>query len=116
MSIQSGLTAKLRIKRATSYAESLRSYAIVVDGEKIGKIRMNETKEFAMTPGNHEIYVKVNFMRSNLVTTNLSSCETLELECGPVNTGWRLPLSFIWWFIRPHKYFWLRIVENCDNS
>lgn len=99
-----------RLTRVTSYADRLRKYKIKVDDEVIGDIKPKVTKEFSITPGMHKIVLSIDWCRSNIVEINIKDGETLVMECGSSVSGWKLLLSSIYVFFRPHRYLWLRTI------
>jgi len=56
--------ARLILKRPSKWLDAMRSYKIYVDGQRIGEIHNDETKEFEITPGQHTIKVKIDFLSS----------------------------------------------------
>jgi len=56
--------ARLILKRPSKWLDLARSYKIYVDGQRIGKIHNDETKEFEITPGQHTIKAKIDFLSS----------------------------------------------------
>ena len=55
----------IRITRENSFADKLRAYKIFINDEYRGDINKNETKEFPLDKGNHVIYAKIDWCRSN---------------------------------------------------
>lgn len=54
--------AKIKIHRSPSFATALRRIPIFIDNVEVGKISDNETKEFDVTPGPHEIRVELDWL------------------------------------------------------
>jgi len=59
--------ARLILKRPSKWLDLSRSYKIYVDGQKIGEIHDDETKEFNITPGQHIIKAKIDVFLSKPV-------------------------------------------------
>ena len=74
--------AIVEITRARAFSNSLRAFAVVVDGHKVDKLKVGETKRFALPSGAHEIRVGLDFYKSKALQLDLRAGETLVLECG----------------------------------
>jgi hypothetical protein len=57
----------LRIRRADEFADHFRSYSIMLDGAKMGEIKRGETREFSIPSGQHQLSMKIDWCRSNMV-------------------------------------------------
>lgn len=100
--------SKIKITRDRGYADKGRLYKVICNGECIGKIRDGETKEFESAAGNKEIYMKIDWCRSNKMTVDVPEEGTVSLLCGSNLQGMTgLPGLIIVIFL-PHKYLWLR--------
>jgi hypothetical protein len=60
-----------------------RSYGLIVDGEKVAKIRRGQHLEHPLAPGEHEIYMKISWCRSPVVRINVSPGDVIRLHCAP---------------------------------
>ncbi len=112
MSDSPGATARpaptvLRVSRATSYADRLRAYKILVDGQVEGSIKAKETMDIRVAPGTHEVMMKIDWCRSNRLPVQIGEGETVELACGSSLAGWKFILSLIYIIFLTHKYLWL---------
>jgi hypothetical protein len=59
----------------------LRSLAVFLDGEKVETVDEDGTVELMLSPGPHEIYVKMDWCRSNKLQFNISAREKVYLAC-----------------------------------
>ena len=59
--------ASLIITRDSGYADRLRAYKVVLNGESIGEIRNGETKEFPIGSGKHALSLKIDWCGSETV-------------------------------------------------
>lgn len=68
----------------------LRTYHVVIDGNRAGEIRRGETKTFDVAPGQHEIHLEIDWAKSRNLELNLSSGDVASLTCSarPPNAGW----------------------------
>ena len=83
----SDLTLK-RLRRPIG--DVLRTYKVVIDGNRVGDIRRGETKTFDVPPGQHEIHLEIDWAKSRNLELNLSSGDVATLTCSarPPNSGW----------------------------
>jgi hypothetical protein len=60
-----------------------RSYGLIVDGQQVAKIRRGQYLEHALSPGEHEIYMKISWCQSPLIKIQASPGEVIRLHCAP---------------------------------
>lgn len=76
--------AEIVLKRPTGYkSDRLRAYQIYVDGRKIGQIKAGETKTIDVTPGRHELRLKIDWGASETLQVDLRDDDVARLVCGP---------------------------------
>ena len=69
------------------------AYKIFIDDICRGKIKEHETKEFEVENGDHIVYAKINWCRSNKLEVNVSdSVVNLEVGCSLDGPKW-VPLE-----------------------
>lgn len=56
-------------------------YKIMINGKNSGKIRNGQTIEIPVKPGRYEIYVKINWWRSNKITFSAAEGEQVQFRC-----------------------------------
>jgi hypothetical protein len=88
--------ASLTITRDSGYADRLRAYQVILDGERIGEIRNGETKEFSIGPGKHALSLKIDWCGSETVEFVLNPEETLAFQVKSSLRGKRVFLS-LWY-------------------
>jgi hypothetical protein len=98
------------LTRFSSLADWIRVYAIIVDGKDSGCIRAGETLQLSLSPGNHKIYLKIDWCRSNAIDFEVKEADETKFECGSSLTGWRLLLGLIYISFWRNKYLWIRQV------
>ena len=57
----------LTITRDSGYADRLRAYRVVLDGERIGEVRNGGTKEFSIESGKHALSLRIDWCGSATV-------------------------------------------------
>ena len=98
----------IKINRIASYADKMRSYKVILDNKYLGEVHNNEIKDFEVEAGNHTIFLKIDWCRSNKVDFYISQNELIEFECANSMKGWRLLLSFIYIIFLKDKYLWIK--------
>lgn len=69
--------ATLKIVRGSDFGDFLRAYVVVIDGEKIGKIRRGQTKEFPISSGPHELALRIDWCGSRTIRFSIDEAEML---------------------------------------
>ena len=98
----------IRIKRDTGYADILRAYKVVLDGNVIGEIKNGQQVEFDVAPGKHHLNLKIDWCRSNIVDCEANQ-DTVEFECGSNLRGSKVLLAIVYVLFMRSKYIWLRM-------
>jgi hypothetical protein len=75
-------TAFILLNRRRSTANVFRGFSVLVDGQKIDKIKPGDTKKYALASGRHDIRVAIDIFKSPALAIDLRPGETLRLECG----------------------------------
>jgi len=76
----------IRVQRKEQFGASLRRFKVIVDNKIVGRIWAGDTVEVYVEPGNHEIYVKLDWSRSKKIKINTYPNETNILITGTINT------------------------------
>ena len=97
----------IRITRDSGYADRIRAYKIVLDGNVIGEIRNGEQLELDLPPGKHQLHLKIDWCRSNVVDFETNG-NTVEFECGSNLRGSKIFLSIVYVTFLRNKYIWLK--------
>jgi hypothetical protein len=92
-------------------AELLREYSVVLDEQVIGALKLNQSLDYDVEPGKHQLYLKIDWCRSNIVYFQ-SDGETIEFECGSNVQGWRVLLTIFYITLWKDQYLWLRRIKN----
>ncbi len=75
-------TGSLLITRTDQNVNKLVSINIYVDGKVLCTIKNNETKTFDLEPGDHMLYAKIDWTRSNTLPVHIVAGETRKVEMG----------------------------------
>ena len=104
----------IRIARGASYKDvMLRPYRIYINGVYRGKIKKNETKDFEVKNGKHEICAKIDWCRSNKLRVEVKDT-VVDVEVGNFSVERRSFLALFYITFLRHKFLWLR--EKKNNS
>lgn len=72
----------INIYRRESKMWSARSFKVFVDDRKVGKLYNGDQHTFCVTSGKHSIYIKSGMAKSEILTLQMNSGETINIECG----------------------------------
>lgn len=72
--------ANLHVHRPSAYYGKVRKLKIFVDGEEAGTVGSDATTTLEVSPGNHEVYVKMDWIRSPPVAVAASDSDDVTLE------------------------------------
>jgi hypothetical protein len=82
------------IVRGGGGQDRLRRYDVLVDGDRVGKLRRGESAVFAVRPGRHRFQLKIDRSGSPEVEVDVLSGTTVWFKCWGAG-GWRVVLP---WF------------------
>lgn len=99
----------IKINRLSGYGDLARKYKVMLDDKQIGEIKDGESKYFQVEEGEHTLYLKIDWCKSNKVNLNVSKDEEVELECGGSMRGWKLFLALIYTTFLKNKYLWIKV-------
>jgi hypothetical protein len=92
------MSATLKLTHKAIGAEVRRgAYDVVVDGERVGSVEMNDTIEIPVEPGRHTLQVRNGRRSSSTETFNAAEGEIVAFRC----TGKRFLPIFLASFIVP---------------
>lgn len=98
----------IKLTRDSGWTDRIRSYHVVVNGEKVGEIKNGESKNFDIAPGTHEMMIKIDWCSSNLLTFDVKANEDVSFECGSNLKGIKVILAFVYVLFMRNKYLWLK--------
>ena len=82
--------ASLRIHRSAALNSRLSSVQILLDGERVGEVGNDQTLEFDVEPGRHELIAKILHVRSNPCSVRVEPGQVASLRLdlpGPLDFG-----------------------------
>ncbi len=106
----------IKINRKKGYIDEFREYEVILDNNYLGNIDAGETKNFEVTSGNHTIFLKIDWCRSNKLDFHVSENEVIEFECGNSITGWKRLFCIIYIIFLKNKYLWIKTKLTINGS
>ena len=85
-------TASLVIRRKSHFTYAVRNFSIYIDGSKQDSLANGSQKTLILEPGQHTIYLTVDYYKSNPLEITLRPGESVALVCG-LQTGGANPLT-----------------------
>jgi hypothetical protein len=98
----------ISVSRDSGYADRLRDYRVLLDGAEIGRLGNGAAKNFEIPSGQHQLMIKVDWARSNIVVLDFGDGESARFLCGSNLRGWRLALAIYYMSFGFRNYLWLR--------
>ena len=87
--------------------DRFRSYAVMVDDAQVAKVKRGQTLRLPISPGQHEIYLRLDWCRSPAVHVDASPAEIINMYCAPAG-GMNEAYDA---FVNPDLYIILKVVE-----
>jgi len=70
---------RIEISRPSMYVNKFRSYSVYLDGIQVGQIRDGESIALIVSPGKHNLWVKIDWLKSNYVEVEIWPNQSVEL-------------------------------------
>jgi len=88
--------ATIKFRRSNDYINAPRNYRLFVDGQKIGTISNNQTKDFEIPAGQHTLIAKIDWCSSPELSFELNDNDSKTFLVGGLKNGnWIFPLIMI---------------------
>jgi hypothetical protein len=94
-------TATLILNRHPGKRDGWRAYRVMVDGNKVAVLNEGETRELTLSPGDHEVWIKLDWTRSPKIKLNLAEASRTHLQCRAGGGAWMEPIDASF---RPTRY------------
>lgn len=92
----------IRINRGSAYADGMRSYKVLVDGNEVMKILNRQTVDIPVPPGMHTLQLKISLYGSRLCQVEVPWGEGIvSFDCRPTPSN--SPLDFL----IPSRHTWI---------
>ena len=103
-----GPTVELVLERIHHYRDTIRSYQVLIEGERVGQIRDDKTETFLLRPGSYTLRLQLLWIFSPKVVVELPAGTQTRMICGPnggILQAWRL-------FFAPTTAIFLNFTEE----
>jgi hypothetical protein len=102
------MSTTIWVSRDSGYADRLRDYRVLLDGAEIGRIGNGGERSFEVAAGRHQLMMKVDWGRSNILSLEVGPDQRMKFRCGSNLRGWRILLTFYYASFGFRNYLWLR--------
>lgn len=99
----------ISVSRDSGYADRIRAYRVLLDGNEIGRIGNGETKSFDIKPGQHQLALKIDWCGSAAINFGIANDQCVKFQCGSNLRGFRLFLAVYYAIFAWRKYLWLKV-------
>jgi|HubBroStandDraft_6_1064221.scaffolds.fasta_scaffold383430_2 hypothetical protein len=102
------MATTIAVSRDRGYADRLRDYRVLLDGGEIGRIGNGGQRSFEIAAGRHQLMMRVDWGRSNVLTFEIGPDQSVKFRCGSSLRGWRLALTLYYATFGFRNYLWLK--------
>ncbi len=85
--------AYLHLRRVKQWMSVFRKFRVHLDGKCVDKIKRGAERTYELTPGEHELVVKIDWVKSSPVAFHCAAGEHVRLVCGHPDATWRAALN-----------------------
>jgi len=80
--------AKIVLTRAPGgWRDRFRSYLVMIDDKEVGQVRRGQRLEIQVTPGHHQIFLKIDWCKSPAIELDAGPHDVIEMSCAPGGTA-----------------------------
>ena len=94
-------TATLILNRQPGKRDLWRAYRVMVDGNQVAVLNEGETCELTLSPGDHQVWIKLDWTRSPKIKLDLAEASRTYLQCRAGGGPWMVPIDAPF---RPTRY------------
>jgi hypothetical protein len=102
------MKTKVTIYRESNFSDMFRNYQIVLNGNIIGEVEINNSFTFEINEVAN-LYLKIDWCKSNEVVMKPNSKGEIDLIVKPQASGWKIILYLFYITIFRNKYLKLNI-------
>jgi hypothetical protein len=81
-------SAWIDVERKEGLRDRARAYKVMIDGQEAGTVRHGSHESFQVTPGTHEVFLKIDWCRSPKLTVDVAGAQRAKVTCVPSGTIW----------------------------
>jgi hypothetical protein len=94
-------TATLILNREPGRRDLWRAYRVMVDGNQAAVLNEGERRELTLSPGDHEVWIKLDWTRSPKIKLDLAEASRTYLQFRAGGGPWMVPIDALF---RPTRY------------
>jgi len=89
---------QVEISRGVGWTDKYCSYIVYIDGKEVERLKQGESKTFFITPGKHEMVLKIpwSWHRSNRIKFDAVEGQKINFLCRSNVVGWKIVLAFFY--------------------
>ncbi len=95
------------INRNSSKFDKVRAYKIMLNGKKVETIRDGGNVKLKIDSGEHELYLKIDWCRSNKINFTIADGEIKSFETGSSLQNKFFLMGFVYITFKKNKYLWI---------
>lgn len=75
-------TSAITVRRGNDiWMDRNRQYKVLIDGQMVGNLWKNQSESYGVTSGEHQVRIKIDFLKSNALTVSIPVGQTVNLYC-----------------------------------
>jgi hypothetical protein len=94
-------SAWIDVERLEGLRDRARAYKVMIDGQEVGTIRHGQQQSFQITPGTHEVFLKIDWCRSPKLSVDVVGGQRVKVTCVPSGTIWTAIFAIVF---KPTSY------------
>jgi hypothetical protein len=94
-------SAWIEVEREEGLRDRARAYKVMIDGQEAGTVRHGGQESFQVTPGTHELFLKIDWCRSPKLTVDVAGGQRVKVICAPSGTIWTAIFAIVF---KPTRY------------
>jgi len=102
-----GTVALITITRDSGYVDRRRTYAVILDGNKIADLHDGETRQCSVSPVEHELAVRIDWCGSKSLRFSVTEDDSAEFRVASNFRHWRALFSVWYTFFAWNSYLQL---------
>jgi hypothetical protein len=88
-------SAWIDVERLEGLRDRARAYKVMIDGQEVGTIRHGQQQSFQITPGTHEVFLKIDWCRSPKLSVDVVGGQRVKVTCVPSGTIWTASFAIV---------------------
>jgi hypothetical protein len=94
-------SAWIDVERQEGWRDRARPYKVIIDGGRAGTVGHGQQESFVVTPGSHEVFLKLDWCRTPKLTVDVAGGQRVKVTCTAGGNFW---MTFFDVIFKPTKY------------